>query len=65
MACLLFVVLVLGLVARMAGFRILLFLRYIRDELLVVLGTSSSEVALRSTASRRRTGRKFASGVAG
>jgi aerobic C4-dicarboxylate transport protein len=46
LTCLLFVLLVLGLVARMAGFSILLFLRYIRDELLVVLGTSSSEVAL-------------------
>ncbi len=46
LTCLLFVLIVLGLVARMAGFSILLFLRYIRDELLVVLGTSSSEVAL-------------------
>ncbi|HWZ91217.1 MAG TPA: C4-dicarboxylate transporter DctA, partial [Polyangiaceae bacterium] len=46
LTCLLFVLVVLGLVARMAGFSILLFLRYIRDELLVVLGTSSSEVAL-------------------
>jgi aerobic C4-dicarboxylate transport protein len=46
LTCLLFILLVLGLVARMAGFSILLFLRYIRDELLVVLGTSSSEVAL-------------------
>jgi aerobic C4-dicarboxylate transport protein len=44
--CLLFVLIVLGFIARMAGFRMLLFLRYIRDELLVVLGTSSSEVAL-------------------
>ena len=46
LTCLLFVLLVLGVVARMAGFSILLFLRYVRDELLVVLGTSSSEVAL-------------------
>jgi aerobic C4-dicarboxylate transport protein len=46
LTCLLFVLIVLGFVARMAGFSILLFLRYIRDELLVVLGTSSSEVAL-------------------
>jgi aerobic C4-dicarboxylate transport protein len=46
LTCLLFILLVLGLVARMTGFSILLFLRYIRDELLVVLGTSSSEVAL-------------------
>jgi aerobic C4-dicarboxylate transport protein len=46
LTCLLFVLIVLGFVARMAGFSILLLLRYIRDELLVVLGTSSSEVAL-------------------
>ena len=46
LTCLLFVLIVLGFVARMAGFSILRFLRYIRDELLVVLGTSSSEAAL-------------------
>jgi aerobic C4-dicarboxylate transport protein len=46
LTCLLFVLIVLGLIARMAGFSILQFLRYIRDELLVVLGTSSSEAAL-------------------
>ncbi len=46
LTCLLFVLIVLGLVARTTGFSILLFLRYIRDELLIVLGTSSSEVAL-------------------
>jgi len=42
----LFVVVVLGLIARMVGFNIFKFLRYIRDELLIVLGTSSSESAL-------------------
>jgi aerobic C4-dicarboxylate transport protein len=42
----LFVVVVLGLVARVAGFSIFRFLRYIREELLLVLGTSSSETAL-------------------
>jgi aerobic C4-dicarboxylate transport protein len=41
-----FVVVVLGTVARIAGFSILRFLRYIKDELLIVLGTSSSESAL-------------------
>jgi aerobic C4-dicarboxylate transport protein len=46
LTCLLFILIVLGFVARMAGFSILRFLRYIRDELLLVLGTSSSEVAL-------------------
>ncbi|HET9551396.1 MAG TPA: dicarboxylate/amino acid:cation symporter [Anaeromyxobacteraceae bacterium] len=42
----LFVFLVLGLVARVAGVSILKFLRYIKEEILVVLGTSSSESAL-------------------
>lgn len=44
--CLLFVLVVLGVVARLAGFSILRFLAYIREELLIVLGTSSSESAL-------------------
>ena len=42
----LFVVVVLGFVARMAGFSIFKFISYIKDELLIVLGTSSSESAL-------------------
>jgi aerobic C4-dicarboxylate transport protein len=46
LTAILFVVLVLGLVARIVGFDILRFLAYIRDELLIVLGTSSSESAL-------------------
>ncbi len=41
-----FIVVVLGLIARFAGFNIFKFLYYIKDELLVVLGTSSSESAL-------------------
>jgi len=41
-----FVLVVLGVIARFAGFSILKFLRYIREELLVVLGTSSSESVL-------------------
>jgi aerobic C4-dicarboxylate transport protein len=45
---LLFVLLVLGGIARVAGFSILSFLRFIKDELLIVLGTSSSESALPS-----------------
>jgi len=44
----LFVFLVLGTIARIAGFSILKFLAYIKDELLIVLGTSSSESALPS-----------------
>ena len=43
---LLFVLLVLGTIARFAGFSILRFLAYIKDELLIVLGTSSSETVL-------------------
>ncbi|ACA16757.1 sodium:dicarboxylate symporter [Methylobacterium sp. 4-46] len=43
---LLFVLVVLGLIARFAGFSILRFLAYIKDELLIVLGTSSSETVL-------------------
>lgn len=41
-----FVTVVLGLVARYNGFSIFKLLRYIKDELLLVLGTSSSESAL-------------------
>ncbi|MFD7653530.1 C4-dicarboxylate transporter DctA [Actinosynnema sp. NPDC059797] len=44
--CLLFVFVVLGGVALYAGFSIFKFLRYIKDELLIVLGTSSSESVL-------------------
>ncbi|UWU89121.1 dicarboxylate/amino acid:cation symporter [Bradyrhizobium sp. CB1015] len=44
----LFVFVVLGLIARVAGFSIFKFLAYIKDELLIVLGTSSSESALPS-----------------
>jgi aerobic C4-dicarboxylate transport protein len=42
----LFVFVVLGLIARFVGFSIFKFLGYIKDELLIVLGTSSSESAL-------------------
>ena len=42
----LFVVVVLGTIARIAGFNIFRFIAYIKDELLIVLGTSSSESAL-------------------
>ena len=44
--CLVFVFVVLGLIARSAGFRITRFLRYISEEIVVVLATSSSESAL-------------------
>ena len=41
--CILFVVLVLGAIARLSGFSLWKFLKYIKDELFTVLGTSSSE----------------------
>jgi aerobic C4-dicarboxylate transport protein len=44
----LFVILVLGIIARLAGFRILRFLWFLREEILLVLATSSSEPALPS-----------------
>jgi len=43
---LLFVILVLGSIAYLAGFSIVRYLAYIKDELLIVLGTSSSETVL-------------------
>lgn len=42
----LFVLVVLGVVARLAGFSILRLIAYLKEELLLVLGTSSSESAL-------------------
>jgi aerobic C4-dicarboxylate transport protein len=44
--CVLFVVLVLGAVARLHGFSILRLVIYLKEELLIVLGTSSSESVL-------------------
>jgi len=46
LTCLLFIFIVLGLIARFAGFSIIKFIVYIKDELFVVLGTSSSESVL-------------------
>jgi aerobic C4-dicarboxylate transport protein len=46
LTCLVFILLVLGLIARLHGFNILKFIRYIKEELLIVLGTSSSESVL-------------------
>jgi aerobic C4-dicarboxylate transport protein len=45
-ASLLFIFLVLGTIAWLAGFSILRFIAYIKDELLIVVGTSSSETVL-------------------
>ena len=46
LTCALFVFIVLGFIARMTGFSIFKFISYIKEELLIVLGTSSSESAL-------------------
>ena len=46
LTCILFVVIVLGTIARLTGFSIVRFIAYIKEELLIVLGTSSSESAL-------------------
>jgi len=46
LTCLLFIFIVLGLIARFTGFSILKFIVYIKDELIIVLGTSSSESVL-------------------
>lgn len=46
LTCALFVVIVLGVIARLTGFSIFRYLSYIKEELLIVLGTSSSESAL-------------------
>jgi len=44
--CLFFIFVVLGLIARLHGFSIWKFIKYIKEELLIVLGTSSSESVL-------------------
>ena len=44
--CLIFIFVVLGLVCHLCGFSIFKFIRYIKEELLIVLGTSSSESVL-------------------
>jgi aerobic C4-dicarboxylate transport protein len=44
--CLFFVFVVLGAIARVTGFSLIRFLKYISEEILIVLGTSSSESAL-------------------
>ena len=45
-ACIFFVVVVLGVLSRLHGFKLWQLMRYIKEELLVVLGTSSSEPVL-------------------
>jgi aerobic C4-dicarboxylate transport protein len=45
-SCALFIVLVLGTVLRIAGFNIFKFIGYLREELMIVLGTASSDAVL-------------------
>jgi aerobic C4-dicarboxylate transport protein len=46
LTCLLFIFIVLGAIANLCGFSIFKFIKYIKEELLIVLGTSSSESVL-------------------
>jgi aerobic C4-dicarboxylate transport protein len=46
LSCLLFIFIVLGSISRLTGFSLIKFIAYIKDELLIVLGTSSSESVL-------------------
>ena len=46
LTCLIFIFVVLGLIARLHGFSIWKFIKYIKEELFIVLGTSSSESVL-------------------
>ncbi len=46
LTCVVFIFVVLGIIARVHGFSIFRFLLYIREELMIVLGASSSEAAL-------------------
>jgi aerobic C4-dicarboxylate transport protein len=48
----LFVLIILGIISRLAGFSIFALIRYLKNELLLVLGTSSSEAALPSLMER-------------
>ncbi|MDM9595452.1 dicarboxylate/amino acid:cation symporter [Pseudomonas guariconensis] len=57
--CLLFILVVLGGICRFHGFSVLKLIRYIREELMIVLGTSSSESAMpRMLAKMERLGAK-------
>ena len=44
--CILFIIIILGGILKLAGFNLFKLLAYIKEELLIVLGTSSSEAAL-------------------
>ncbi len=55
LTCLIFILVVLGAIARAHGFRVLQVVRYISEELFVVLGTSSSESVLPRMLKRMET----------
>jgi len=46
LTCLIFIIIVLGSISKLCGFNIFKFIYYIKEELLIVLGTSSSESVL-------------------
>jgi len=46
LTCLIFVFVILGIITRLHGFSVWKFIKYIKEELLIVLGTSSSESVL-------------------
>jgi aerobic C4-dicarboxylate transport protein len=54
--CLLFIIIVLGGVLRIFGFNLLKLLSFIKEEILIVLGTSSSEAALPSLMAKLKKG---------
>ena len=54
LTCILFIIIILGGILRYTGFRLWRLLKYIKEELLIVLGTSSSEAALPSLIDKLR-----------
>jgi aerobic C4-dicarboxylate transport protein len=54
--CILFIFIVLGTIMRYTGFRLFRLLGFIKEEILIVLGTSSSEAALPSLMAKLRKG---------
>ena len=52
LTCFVFAVAVLGVIARIAGFNIFKFIRYLRDELLIVFGATSAEAMIPRTMSK-------------
>jgi aerobic C4-dicarboxylate transport protein len=56
LTCILFIFIVLGSIMRFAGFRIIKLLGFIKEEILIVLGTSSSEAALPSLMAKLEKG---------